>query len=32
VNDVEDYIGSGGIWASLDLQKTIQKINLIACL
>lgn len=31
-NDVEEYIGSGGIWASLDLQKTIQKINLIACL
>ena len=31
-NDVEDYIGSGGIWASLDLQKTIEKINLIACL
>ena len=32
VNDVEDYIGSCGVWASLDLQKTIQKINLIACL
>ena len=31
-NDVEEYIGSGGIWANMDLMKTIEKINLIACL
>ena len=31
-NDVENYIDRGGVWASLDLQKTIEKINLIACL
>ena len=30
--DAEDYLYKSGIWANMNLEKTLNKINLIACL
>jgi hypothetical protein len=30
--DAHDYLSLGGIWANMNLEKTLNKVNLIACL
>jgi hypothetical protein len=32
IEDGDDYLSLGGIWAKINLEKTLNKINLIACL